>query len=78
MDAKRTMSGYKKFDLIAIPEDIPEVGVKAGDEGAVVDIFPDGTLVVEVVDEDGYTIDMFNVTADPKPRLVGRWHLGEK
>lgn len=75
-EAKRT---YKELDVIAIPEDVPEVGIKAGTLGAVVDVMPDGTLVVDVVDkETGRTIDMLYVAPEPEPRVVGRWHLGEQ
>jgi len=65
------------LDVITIPEDIPEIDLKAGTKGAVVDIFPDGTLVVDVVDEDGYTLDLIDIVIDPEPRVVGRWHVGE-
>lgn len=71
------MKDYKELDIVAIPEDIPEIGIKAGVEGAVVDIMPDGTLVVDVVDENGYTVDMIYVAPEPEPRVVGRWHVGE-
>ncbi len=65
------------LDIIAIPDDIPEVGIRAGAEGAVVDVMPDGTLVVDVVNEAGYTIDMIYIAPEPEPRVVGRWHVGE-
>lgn len=77
MKPGQTLRGYKLLDVIAIPEDIPEIGLRAGAEGAVVDILPDGTLVVDVVDEDGYTLDMIDIAVDPKPRVVGRWRVGE-
>ncbi len=77
MEARRTTKDYKEFDIIAIPEDVPEVGIRAGTEGAVVEVMPDGTLVVDVVNEAGHTIDMIYVTPEPEPRVVGRWHVGE-
>ena len=77
MEAKRTTKGYKELDIVPIPEDIPEIGLKAGTEGAVIDIMPDGTLLVEVVDAAGHTRDVIYVAPSPEPRVVGRWHLGE-
>jgi len=68
---------HELLDVVAIPEDIPEIGIEAGREGAVVDILPDGTLVVDVVNEDGSTVDMIDLDPGPPARIVGRWHLGE-
>ena len=70
---------YKELDLIVVPEDVPEAGIKAGDKGAVVDIAPDGTLTVDVLDpKTGRTLDVLNVDPGPPPRIVERWRLGEK
>ncbi len=70
---------YKERDVIAVPEGVPEAGIEAGDEAAVVDIAPDGTLTVDVVDpKTGRTLDVLNLDPGPPITIVGRWCLGER
>jgi hypothetical protein len=67
---------YQELDVIRVPEDVPEAGIRAGDEGAIVDIAPDGTLTVDVVEpETGRTLDMLFVEPGPPLRVVGRWRV---
>ena len=69
---------YKELDSVEIPDDVPEAGIRAGDLGAVVDIAPDGTLTVDVVEPGtGRTLDMLFVEPGPPLRVVGRWRAGE-
>lgn len=75
MAGSKTARTYKEFDLIPIPEHVPELGIEAGTRGTVVDILSDGTLTVDISDEEGHTLDLIDVVADPEPRIVGRWHL---
>lgn len=77
MGASRTLKTYKELDVIAVPEDVPEAGIRAGDKGAVVDVAPDGTLTVDVVDPaTGRTLDMLFVEPGPPLRIAGRWRVG--
>ncbi len=79
MVAERTR--YRELDVIAVPEDLPDVGIEAGDEGAkFVDIAPDGTLAVDVVEpETGRTLDVLHLDPSEAPplKLVGRWRMNE-
>ncbi len=69
---------FRELDVITIPEDVPAVGIRAGDEGAIVDIAPDGTLTVDVVEsETGRTLDVLYLDPGPPLRIVGRWRLNE-
>lgn len=46
MTEKRT---YEELEMVAIPEDIPEMGVKAGDEGTIATVYDsDGALMLDV------------------------------
>ena len=69
-------TSYKELDVIPLPEDVPELGLSAGYPVTVVDIYPDGTLVVDASDEEGRTLDLLDIEPDPAPRISGRWHLG--
>ncbi len=78
MGASRALKLYKELDVIAVPEDVPEAGIRKGDKGAVVDVAPDGILTVDVVDPaTGRTLDMLFVAPGPPPRIAGRWHVGD-
>ncbi len=68
---------YREFDVIAIPADVPDVGIKAGDRGTVVDVLPGGIFTVDVSDEEGRTLDMLDLHYGPPLKIVGRWHLNE-
>lgn len=75
---KQTKHTYAELEVVPIPDDIPELGIKAGTLGTVVDVLADGRLVtIDVLDDEGYTIDMIDVWLEPEPRVIGRWHVGE-
>lgn len=45
---------YQELEMVAIPEDLPELGVKAGDEGAIATVYAGGRMLdVEIGREDG-------------------------
>ncbi len=68
---------YRELDVIAVPEDVPEAGIKAGDHGTIVDM-TGGILEVDVVEpETGRTLDVLNLDPGPPLRIVGRWGMGE-
>ena len=74
----RTTS-YRELDVIAVPEDVPETGIKAGDQGTVIVIFgTGGTLLVDVADEDGRTLDMLFMEPGPPLKIVERWRVNDK
>jgi hypothetical protein len=44
---------FSLFDVVVATEDIPKIGVLAGAEGSVIDVYPDGYFEVEFdVDAD--------------------------
>jgi hypothetical protein len=73
---KGTARTYHELDTIAIAEDVPEVGIKSGTVGTVVDVAPSGVLAVEVVEESGATVEILDVDPEPTPHVIGRWHVG--
>lgn len=64
---------FRELDVIAIPEDVPDVGIKAGDPGTIVDVFPGGHLTVEVIDGQGRTLALLDLQYGPPLEVVGRW-----
>ena len=62
--APKTRTNYRSLDLVPIPEDIPELGVKAGDPGVVDFVYDDGRgLYVEIGREDGTTAGFVQLEA---------------
>ena len=54
----------KELDTVALTRDIPANGLKAGDLGAVVHVYPDGrTYEIEFVSLDGETLALLTLTA---------------
>lgn len=52
-----TRTTYRESEMVAIPEDVPELGIKAGAMGTIATIYDDGRMLdVEVSREDGATI----------------------
>lgn len=67
---------YEELDMVAIPEDIPELGVKADDEGTIATVYDsDGALMldVEMSRPDGTSAGFVDleVAEDGTPRVVG-------
>ena len=55
---------FKEHDCIALTSDIEEKGLKSGDGGTIVHIYPSGDVfVVEFISSDGYTADIVDVPA---------------
>ena len=55
---------FKEHDCIALTADIEEEGLKVGDGGTIVHIYPGGDIfVVEFISSDGYTADIVDVPA---------------
>lgn len=50
----RTRTTYEEFEMVALPEDVPELGVEAGTTGTIVTVYEGGRmLLVEIGREDG-------------------------
>lgn len=65
---------YKEHGVIAIPEDVPVLGVEAGDEGTIAGVYEGGRLLdVEIPREDGTSAGFVDIRvgADGATRVVG-------
>ena len=51
----------KELDIVALTEDIPELGLKANDTGTVVDVGKN-SYTVEFMTRDGHTIAVIPLT----------------
>ena len=70
---------YKELGIFAIPEDVPELGVKAGDPGTIAGVYEGGRLLdLEVGREDGTSAGFVDVRIgkDGTPHVIGYSPLG--
>jgi len=71
--AQRTRTTYEELETVAIPEDVPELGVEAGTTGTVVTVYEGGRmLLVEIGREDGTSVGLVDleVGEDGSPRPI--------
>lgn len=54
---------FSPLDTVVLVHDIPQHGLRAGDVGAVVDVYENGTLEVEFVRPNGDTQALVTLTA---------------
>lgn len=48
---------YQELQMVAVPEDVPELGIRAGTMGTIATVYGGGRMLdVEVSREDGVTI----------------------
>ena len=52
------------LDTIALVHDLPELGLAAGELGAVIEVLDDNALEVEFVDAAGHTCGLHTIRAD--------------
>lgn len=53
---------FKEHDCVTLTSDIEEKGLKSGDGGTIVHIYPGGDVfVVEFISPDGYAADIVDV-----------------
>jgi len=56
--------GYRVLDTVVLAIDLPEYGLKAGDLGAVVEVYGDKALEVEFVTGSGRTQALLTLSVD--------------
>ena len=60
--APRTRTTYEELETVAIPEEIPELGVEAGTTGTIVTVYEGGRmLLVEIGREDGTSVGLVDL-----------------
>jgi Domain of unknown function (DUF4926) len=60
--AQRTRTTYEELQTVAIPEDVPELGVEAGTTGTIVTVYEGGRmLLVEIGREDGTSVGLVDL-----------------
>jgi hypothetical protein len=53
----KTHTTYEELQIVAIPEDVPELGIEAGTMGTISTVYDSGRMLdVEVSSEDGGTV----------------------
>lgn len=53
---------FEKLEIVVLTHDLPEHGLRAGDVGTVVEIYPGGGLEVEFVRGSGITQALLTLT----------------
>jgi len=69
-----TSSSIQLLDTVALLVDVPELGLLAGEVGAVVEILSDEAFEVEFCDESGYTYGLHTLRANQLVRLHTQGH----
>src|SRR5215212_10950424 len=67
-------SEFKEYGIFAVPEDVPELGVKAGNPGVIAGAYEGGRLLdLEIAREDGTSAGFVDVRLDDRglPHVVG-------
>ena len=64
----------KFLDTVAVIEDLPELGLKRGEVGTVVDAWKDGAFEVEFSDESGETYTFVALSAEKLIPLYYRYY----
>ena len=60
--APRTRTTYEELGTVAVPEDVPELGVEAGTTGTIVTVYEGGRmLLVEIGREDGTSVGLVDL-----------------
>jgi hypothetical protein len=65
---------YREHGIFAVHEDVPGLGVKAGDPGVIAGVYEDGRLLnLEIAREDGTSAGFVDVRIDDRgmPHVVG-------
>ncbi len=62
------------LDTIALVCDMPDLGLVAGEVGAVVEVLSDDAFEVEFVDDAGYTYGLHTLRADQLVALRTKGH----
>lgn len=62
------------LDTVALASDVPELGLSAGEVGAVVEILSGDAFEVEFCDESGYTYALHTLRAQQLLALHTRGH----
>lgn len=66
------------FDVVILIEDLPDYGLKAGVEGSVVDVFPDGRAFTVEFMEDEKTLDVVFVRPNQIKLHIPYFETGER
>lgn len=76
MHEAKDIREYEELEVIELPSDVPDLGIRAGHPATIVDKSSDGVLTVDVSDGEGRTLDLLDIATAPDLRVIGRWHLG--
>jgi hypothetical protein len=63
---------FTEHDMFPVPEDVPELGIKAGFPAVIVGVYDGGRFLdLEIAHEDGSSTGFVGVCLDGVPRVVG-------
>jgi hypothetical protein len=67
-------SSVQLLDTVALLTDVPELGLSAGEVGAVVEVLSDEAFEIEFCDESGYTYGLHTLRTNQLVRLHTQGH----
>ena len=60
--APKMRTTYEELDIVALPEDVPDLGVEASATGTIVTVYESGRmLLVEIGREDGTSVGLVDL-----------------
>lgn len=69
-----TYSPIQLLDTVALVSDLPDLGLAAGEVGAIVEVLAPDAFEVEFCDESGYTYGLHTLRAHQLVRLHTQGH----
>jgi hypothetical protein len=73
----RAIHTYRELDVIAIPDDVPALGIEAGATGVVDRVYDEGRKVHVEAIRDGETVGFVTIAPDPEPHVVAHYDVAD-
>lgn len=66
----KTHTTYEELEMVAIPNDVPELGIEAGAMGTIATVYDGGRMLdVEISREDGTTVGFVDLRVEKEGSL---------
>jgi hypothetical protein len=69
----RAVHTYRELEAIAIPDDVPTLGIEAGTRGVVDRVYDHGRKVHVEAIRDGETVGFVTIEPEPEPHVVAAY-----
>ncbi len=72
---QRTARIYRTLEAVSIPNDVPELGIQAGDCGVVDRVYDQGRRVHVEAIRDDETVGFVTIEPDPEPHVIAYYRV---